>query len=123
MILLVDDSIIVRSLVKYTLQSNRMEEIIEAEDGLDAIEKYKSNMEKIRLCVLDLNMPKLDGISVVNEIRKLNRDIPILMLTAESSYLKMKIAKDSGATGWFVKPFQTNHFINVVQLLLQNQVM
>lgn len=118
-IFIVDDSSVVRSVVKKSLELYGYSEVIEAEDGVDAMEKVRSEYQKIELYVLDVNMPRMDGITLIGEIRKLDSTTPIVMLTTESDKSKMMKAKGLGATGWIIKPFDAEKFIKVVEMFLK----
>jgi two-component system chemotaxis response regulator CheY len=118
-IMIVDDSEVVRSVVKKSLSLYGYHEIMEAEDGEDALQKIKKGPGKVELFVLDVNMPKMDGITLVGEIRKLNPSTPIIMLTTETDKSKMLHAKTLGATGWVIKPFESEKFIKVVEMFLK----
>lgn len=104
-ILVVDDSASIRQVVSITLKGAGYE-VIEACDGRDALSKLTG--QKIHLIVSDVNMPNLDGIGLVKEV-KLNpqyKYTPIMMLTTESGNSKKMEGKDAGAKAWLVKPFQ-----------------
>jgi two-component system, chemotaxis family, chemotaxis protein CheY len=118
-IFIVDDSSVVRSVVRKSLDLYGYKDVIEAIDGEEGMEKIKSNYQNIELYVLDVNMPKMDGITMVGEIRKLDTTTPIVMLTTESDKAKMMEAKGLGATGWIIKPFDAEKFIKVVQMFLK----
>ena len=118
-IVVVDDSDVIRSIVEQTLKLHNYEDIVSAVDGVDGLEKIKANLGNIALCVFDVNMPKMDGISLVQEVRKLDATTPIIMLTTETDKAKMLNARDLGATGWIVKPFDGEKFIKVVEMYLK----
>jgi len=118
-ILIVDDSKIVRDIVKQSLALFGYNDVIEAFDGLDALSKAEANKGKINLYVFDVNMPRMNGIELVKEIRKIDRQNPIIMLTTESDKAKMIEAKSNGATGWIIKPFESEKFIKVVEMFLK----
>jgi two-component system, chemotaxis family, chemotaxis protein CheY len=109
-VLTVDDSTSMRQMVKATLQSAGYG-VVEAADGQEALEYARENA--VDLVISDVNMPRMDGITLIGELRALPayRLIPMLMLTTESSQEKKMEGKRAGATGWIVKPF------NPVQLL------
>jgi two-component system chemotaxis response regulator CheY len=117
-IMTVDDSASVRQMVKFTLQNEGFN-VVEAVDGKDALEKIKG-LEKLDLLVTDLNMPEMDGIELIREVRKLDlfRFMPILMLTSESQDAKKQEGKQAGATGWIVKPFKPEQLIAVIRRVL-----
>jgi two-component system chemotaxis response regulator CheY len=116
-IMTVDDSATVRQMLAYTLQDAGYE-VIEAKDGVDALEKLKN--ESIQMLITDLNMPQMDGIELIREVRKSpgNRFVPIIMLTTESHEQKKKAGKTAGASGWIVKPFKPEQLLRVVKMVL-----
>ena len=115
-ILVIDDSPTVRSLHTYILKSKGYETET-ASNGVEGIEKLYSNAD-IALCVVDINMPKMDGLSLIREARKLLRFTPILALTTESQQTKRDEAKKSGATGWLVKPVGGADLVKVIKQVL-----
>lgn len=116
-ILIVDDSASVRSVVGIALKGAGYE-VIEACDGVDALRKLTG--QKVHLIVSDVNMPNMDGITLVKEVRKLAsyRFTPICMLTTEAGQSKMAEGKAAGAKAWIVKPFQPPKLLNVVSKLV-----
>lgn len=76
-----------------------------AEDGLEAVEKFKKNKDKYDIITLDLNLPKLDGMDVAKEIRSASLDIPIIMLTARDSEVNQIKGLEMGADEYVTKPF------------------
>lgn len=113
MALVVDDSTSMRQMVAFTLQSAGFT-VIEGADGKDALGKVSG--KSVNLVVTDLNMPNMDGISLIRELRKLPsfKFTPILMLTTESQDTKKQEGKAAGATGWLVKPFNPEQLLGVV---------
>ena len=116
-IMTVDDSASVRQMVSFTLQKAGYE-VITAIDGNDALSKL--NGATINLVITDLNMPNLDGIGLIRQLRANARYkfIPIVMLTTESQMEKKQAGKAAGATGWIVKPFQPEQLVAVVKKVL-----
>ena len=116
-ILAVDDSASMRRMVAFTLKGAG-HEVIEAEDGVVAFTTAKG--KKVDLVVTDVNMPNMDGITLVRELRTLPayRFIPILMLTTESSDAKKQEGRAAGATGWIVKPFSPDQLIATIRKVL-----
>lgn len=117
-ILAVDDSESILAVVSTTLEEEY--EVITASDGLQAIQILESNAN-IDLIITDLNMPHADGIQVIKKARSLSAYAlkPILMLTTESQAQKKQEAKDAGATGWIVKPFEPEKLKEVVKKVLR----
>jgi len=113
----VDDSATVRQMLSFTLKDAGYE-VVEAVDGQDALEKFADG--SVNMLITDLNMPKLDGIGLIKEVRKdpNNRFIPIIMLTTESQDTKKKEGKQAGASGWIVKPFKPEQLLAVVRMVL-----
>jgi two-component system, chemotaxis family, chemotaxis protein CheY len=103
-IMTVDDSTSMRQMVKATLQSAGYG-VVEAADGQEALDYAREN--SVDLVISDVNMPRMDGITLVHELRALStyRLTPLLLLTTESSQEKKMEGKRAGATGWIVKPF------------------
>jgi len=116
-IMTVDDSASVRQMVSFTLKEAGYQ-VVEASDGRDAISKM--NGTEINLVVTDLNMPNMDGIELIKNVRAnpKYRFIPILMLTTESQTEKKMEGKKAGATGWIIKPFQPEQLLSVVKKVI-----
>jgi two-component system chemotaxis response regulator CheY len=117
-ILVVDDSRSLRQMVCFTLREAGYD-IVEATNGVEALEAAKA--EPTDLVLSDVNMPEMDGITLVGELRKLSsyRFTPILMLTTESTTdMKMK-GKQAGATGWLVKPFDPDKLLATIKRVLR----
>jgi two-component system chemotaxis response regulator CheY len=116
--LVVDDSPTMRQMVAFTL-TNAGFKVVEAEHGKDALAKVAGE-PKVDIVVTDLNMPEMDGISLIRELRKMAmfKFTPILMLTTESSADKKQAGKDAGATGWIVKPFNPELILKVIAKIL-----
>jgi two-component system chemotaxis response regulator CheY len=116
-IMTVDDSSSVRQMVSFTLQDAGYE-VVEATDGQDALHKLQG---KVDMIITDLNMPNMDGIELIKNVRAKSgyKFIPIVMLTTESQDEKKKEGKTAGATGWIVKPFKPPQVLGVVQKLLK----
>jgi len=117
-ILICDDSAAMRQMVKLTL-NNTNYEVNEAENGLDALELAK--IYQFDLIITDVNMPKLDGLSLVHELRALPQYQfkPILLLTTETDPKKKKTAKMAGATGWIIKPFDPDKLLAAIRKVLR----
>lgn len=117
-VLVVDDSSTMRQMVAYTLK-NAGYDVVEAGNGKEAVSKLNGGT-KPALVVTDLNMPEMDGITLITEIRKMAafKFTPILMLTTESADDKKKAGQAAGATGWIVKPFNPEQMLKVIQKVL-----
>ena len=117
-ILIADDSESIRELVSSTL-TDAGYEVLVGTDGQDALQYFQDN--EIECVVTDLHMPNMDGISLIREVRGMDKYkfIPILLLTTESQAAKKQEAKAAGATGWIVKPFVPDKLLTVVQKVLR----
>ncbi|HEX6398045.1 MAG TPA: response regulator [Steroidobacteraceae bacterium] len=115
-ILTVDDSTSMRQMVRATLQSAGYD-VVEAADGQDALEFARDNA--VDLVISDVNMPRMDGITLVHQLRSLPgyRLTPLLLLTTESSQEKKLEGKRAGATGWIVKPFNPTQLLSTLNKL------
>ncbi|MFK7977129.1 MAG: response regulator [Halioglobus sp.] len=109
-ILAVDDSPSMRQMVSHTLKSAGYE-VVMASDGVEALEIAKKS--EVNLVLTDVNMPNMDGITLVKRLRELStyKFKPILVLTTESSQERKMQGKAAGATGWIVKPFDPDQLL------------
>ncbi len=116
-ILAVDDSNSMRQMVSYTLKQAG-HDVMEAADGVEALELAKIN--EFELVISDVNMPRMDGISLIRELRNLPdyKFTPLLMLTTETGAEKKREGRDAGATGWIVKPFDPDRLLATVRRVL-----
>lgn len=117
-LLIVDDSTMLRDMLNYALNEGGYTDVTEAIDGQDGLEKAKS--AAFDLIITDVNMPNMDGITLITELRKLPQyaSKPILVLTTErSDEMKVK-GKSAGATGWIVKPFVPDQLLKAVNIVL-----
>jgi two-component system chemotaxis response regulator CheY len=118
-IMVVDDSISIRQVVGIALKQAGYE-VIEACDGNDALVRLNAlTGQKINLIISDVNMPNMDGISFVRELktRPAYKFTPVLMLTTESQEDKKEQGKAAGARAWMVKPFKPEALLAAVQKL------
>ncbi len=116
-ILSVDDSASVRQMVTFALETAGYE-TVQAEDGREALALLKTTT--VDMIVTDLNMPNLNGIDLIKQVRALPnfKFVPIVLLTTESEDSKKAEGKAAGATGWIVKPFKQDQLLAVVKKLL-----
>ena len=116
-ILTVDDTATMRQMISFTLHSVG-HEVLQASDGQEALALAQGR--KLDLVIADVNMPNMDGITLVRSLRALPeyKFIPILLLTTESADAKRQEGKGAGATGWIVKPFNPEQLLNVVKKVL-----
>ena len=116
-ILVVDDSASMRQMVAFALSSAGFS-VDEAEDGQVALGRAQG--QKFNAVVTDVNMPNMDGISLIRALRGLPdyKVTPMLRLTTESAADKKAEGKAAGATGWLVKPFNPEQLVATVQKVL-----
>lgn len=116
-ILAVDDSASLRQMVAFTLKSAG-HNVTEAADGQQGLNSAQS--QNFDLVITDVNMPVMDGITLIRELRQLPayKGTPLLMLTTESAADKKQQGKEAGATGWIVKPFNPDKLLSVISRVL-----
>jgi two-component system chemotaxis response regulator CheY len=116
-ILTVDDSASIRLTTRVTL-SNAGYDVTEAVDGVDGIGKL--NAGQFDLVITDLNMPNMDGLTMIRELRKIpaHMGVPVIFLTTESDGELRQQAKAAGATGWLTKPFDPENLVKIAKKVL-----
>ena len=123
LIFVVDDSKTVRASLEYTLGKGGFE-VVAAEDGVDGVEKLDklgNQGKKPAMIITDINMPRMDGIEFIKEVKKKPafKFLPILVLTTESQQEKKMEGKQAGAAGWLVKPFKPDQLIGVIRKFIK----
>jgi len=113
-ILTIDDSKTMRDMLMLTLAEAGFDvlQAVDGQDGLDVLGK-----EQVDVVITDINMPKMDGYEVIRQLRRnpSHKTTPILVLTTESETEKKNLAREAGATGWMVKPFDPERLIATVR--------
>jgi DNA-binding response OmpR family regulator len=117
-ILVVDDESRIRKLIKDFLHQEDYN-VIEAEDGEDALNVYEENKNKIDLIILDVMMPKFDGWSVLRKIRQDNTQLPIIMLTARAEEQDELFGFELGVDEYITKPFSPKILVARVNTILR----
>lgn len=121
-ILVVDDSATLRASVNYTLKSAGFETInaVNGVDGLEKLTEAHKQGDQIGMIISDINMPFMDGITFIKEVKKTSfKFLPILVLTTESQDdMKLK-GKQAGASGWLVKPFKPEQLVYVTKKFMR----
>ena len=117
-ILICDDSVSIRQMLILTLTDAKYN-VTESKNGMEALEL--ANQHNFDLIITDINMPLLDGLSLVKKLRVLTeyRFKPILLLTTETDPQKKKQAKAAGATGWIIKPFDPDKLLAAIRKVLR----
>ena len=115
--LVVDDSTSIRQMVCATLRQAGFA-VTEGSDGRDGL--ALAERERFDLVLTDLNMPVMDGLTLVRELRARpqHRYTPVLILTTESDEARKQAGKAAGATGWIVKPFDPQRLLQVIARVL-----
>ena len=121
-ILVVDDSATLRASVNYTLKSAGFETLnaVNGADGLEKLTEAHRHGDQIGMIISDINMPVMDGITFIKEVKKTPfKFLPILVLTTESQEeMKLK-GKQAGASGWLVKPFKPEQLVYVTKKFMR----
>ncbi|WP_226034937.1 response regulator [Aquibacillus saliphilus] len=115
-ILIVDDAAFMRMMIKDILTKNGYEVVGEAQDGAQAVEKYKELSPD--LVTMDITMPEMDGITALKEIKKMTPDAKIIMCSAMGQQAMVIDAIQAGAKDFIVKPFQSERVIEAIQKAL-----
>ena len=112
-ILVVDDSVTMRRIIMNSLKTAGYDDIVEAGNGLEGL----SNMDGVELILTDWNMPEMDGLTFVKEVRKspVYADIPIVMITTEGAKTEVVEALKHGVNNYVVKPFDKDTLLNKVK--------
>jgi two-component system chemotaxis response regulator CheY len=118
-VLVVDDFENTRFVVEFTLK-NKGYDVIQASNGKEAL-KYLDG-RPLDLVITDLNMPEMNGIELVQNIRNLSdyAYIPILVLTTDRDEAKKENARKARVTAWIQKPFKMDKFVSIVNMCLKN---
>ncbi|MEI3597131.1 MULTISPECIES: response regulator [unclassified Oceanobacillus] len=115
-ILIVDDAAFMRMMIKDILAKNGYEIVGEAQDGKEAVEKYKELQPD--LVTMDITMPEMDGITALKEIKGINPDATIIMCSAMGQQAMVIDAIQAGAKDFIVKPFQADRVLEAIQKAL-----
>lgn len=115
-IMIVDDSSSFRQLMRITLKDAGYE-VIEAINGTDALDKLKDGIDMV---ITDLNMPYLDGIELIKELRKIPafKFTPVIMLTTVSQNSRKVEGRQAGATAWINKPFKPEQLLIIIKRII-----
>ncbi len=116
-ILVVDDSVSIRQSVRFILEQSgyTVHEAADGAEGLKSLAEHKAD-----LVITDVNMPNMDGLTMVKKIRETEgvKFVPILVLTTESQGSVIEEGKKAGATGWIVKPFNDEKLIETIKKVI-----
>ena len=119
-VLVVDDDPLLCAIAESHFKRRGAKNVQTASDGVQALGILDKAQKLPNFLLCDLNMPNMDGISLIKELRTLPsyKFTPLLMLTTESSSEKKQQGKAAGATGWIVKPFNPEQLLNTVKKVL-----
>lgn len=112
-IMIVDDATFMRMSLRKILEGAFYEVVAEASTGVEAIEKYEKN--KPDMVLMDITMPDMDGITAVQEIKKIDRDAKIIMCSAMGQQTKVVDAITAGAKDFIVKPIQEERVLSAIR--------
>jgi|SRR5699024_9884490 len=115
-ILIVDDAAFMRMMIKDILTKNGYKIVGEAQDGVQAVEKYKELEPD--LVTMDITMPEMDGITALKEIKSVNPDATVIMCSAMGQQAMVIDAIQAGAKDFIVKPFQADRVLEAIQKAL-----
>ncbi|MEL6183909.1 MAG: response regulator [Myxococcota bacterium] len=116
-ILVIDDSPLVRSALRACLRAEGYD-VLEADDGAAGLETITREGSSLDLAIVDVNMPELDGLSMIEQARQAGFVAPMITLTTESSRNLRDRARAVGATGWLTKPVDAPDLVATVRYLL-----
>lgn len=115
-LMIVDDAQFMRMSIKQMLQGVAVEVVAEAGDGIEALAHFKT--AKPDVITLDVTMPNMSGIETLEAIRKLDKDVKIIMVTAMGNKQVVAEAVMLGATSFIVKPFEKSKLIEVIEAVI-----
>jgi two-component system chemotaxis response regulator CheY len=120
--LVVDDSASIRQMVAFTLMQAGFT-VLEGADGADALARLSDlpSPGAVNLVITDLNMPVMDGITLIRQLRArpASKFTPILLLTTESAEARKQEGRAAGATGWIIKPFNPEQLLQIVAKIVR----
>lgn len=116
-VLVCDDSLLIRKKFRQTLEKCKCKEILEAENGNEAVEAVKK--EKPDLVFLDIVMPDKDGIEALKEIKEISPDTKVIMASSVGTSKNLKIAVENGAYDFIQKPITLEAVLNIIEKVLK----
>jgi len=118
-ILITDDTIFTRTMLKSILSVNGFPNILEAGNGAEAVRLYK--LDKPYLVLMDITMPVMDGLTALKEIKAFDPDARVIMCTAMGQRNMVVEAIQAGAKDFIVKPFQTDRVLDAIRKLIERE--
>lgn len=119
-VLTIDDSRTMQSMLRTALEGAGYD-VIQGNDGVEGISVLEEANPSPAVIITDINMPRLDGFGVIEAVRKMDRHkhLPIIVLTTESDQEKKARARAAGATGWIIKPFNSDSLVSAIRRVTQ----
>ena len=119
-VLIVDDSEMIRNFHSYIIKNMGLE-IISAIDGADALEKLYGSEEPITICITDINMPNMDGYTLIERLRDdpQYEDMPIIIVSTEDEFQDKERGFEAGANIYIVKPTEPEVLVENIRMLLE----
>ncbi len=114
-VMIVDDAAFMRISIRNMLLKNGFEVVAEAENGADALEKYNASMPDI--VTMDITMPVMDGLTALKEIKKINKNAKVVMVSALGQEAMVRDAVVAGAVGFIVKPYKEETIVETLRKL------
>ncbi len=119
-ILVAEDDSVIRELLSEMLKTAGYD-LLTATDGVEAVESFKNNGQKVHLIITDIGMPRMNGIEAILFIRSMSQSVPIIILSIWEEHSYMKIAKQVKVREFMKKPFDVHELINKVRETLLNE--
>jgi len=120
-IIVIDDSITIRAIVELVLKNlgYKVQGAENGEGAIQLIKEIRENGDDVALCISDINMPVMDGLTFLHEFKRLDKFTPVIMLTTEAEDSTINEIKELGAADWIIKPFQPEKLLDAVKKLLK----
>lgn len=115
-VLIVDDAVFMRMKLRDILEKNGYEVVAEAQNGLEAVEKYKQDSPD--LVTMDITMPEMDGVAALKEIKAFDTDAKVIMCSAMGQQSMVMEAIQTGALDFIVKPFDTDRVLQSIERVM-----
>lgn len=118
-LIIAEDSRTIRDQLLFFLKLPELD-VLPAEDGMEALELFDANADRVKLVLTDIHMPRLEGLDMARILRQERGYTgPIIVLTQEGDNKMIKLAKDIGVNGWLIKPFKGEELLGIIKRLLK----
>lgn len=122
-ILLVDDQLESRSLLRNMLAELGVSQVFDAPDGKEALSFLDNAFDLVDMIICDWNMPKMNGVELLRQLRSVDTETPFLMVTGRGDASSVAEAKESGVNAYILKPFSTSQLEAKIRILLHRMAM